>query len=88
MLSVPCPFLGNWSLNTSPQEQTCGTVDLLLGNGAVNRLCQKYRLCFPLGPCKVVIRESSSEDGRCGRIKMRIEGVQRSTMGLAYEKET
>jgi hypothetical protein len=28
---------------------------LLLGNGAVNRLFQKYRLCFPWCPCKVFI---------------------------------
>jgi hypothetical protein len=37
--------------------------ELLLGNGAVNRLCQKYRLCFVLGPCRVDIRESNSEAG-------------------------
>jgi hypothetical protein len=38
---------------------------LLLGNGAVNRLRQKYRLRFPLGPCKVVIGELNSEAGSC-----------------------
>jgi hypothetical protein len=36
---------------------------LLLGNGAVNRLRQQYRLCFLLGPYKVVIREASVESG-------------------------
>jgi hypothetical protein len=64
MWFAPCPLLGNGSLNTFPQKQTRGTVgDLLLGNGTLNRLCQQYRLCFPWGPCKVVIRESYSEAG-------------------------
>jgi hypothetical protein len=40
MSYAPCPLLGNGSLNTFPQKQTRGTNgDLLLGNGAVNRLC-------------------------------------------------
>jgi hypothetical protein len=57
MWSAPCSLLGNRSLNTFPQKQTRGTKRyLLLGNGAVNRLCQQYRLCFPWGQCKVVIR--------------------------------
>jgi hypothetical protein len=61
--SAPFPLLGNGSLNTFPQKQTRGTIrHILLGNGVVNRLCQKYRLRFPWGPCKVV-RESSSEAG-------------------------
>jgi hypothetical protein len=47
--SAPCPLLGNGSLNTFPQKQTRGTI----GNGAVNRLYQQCRLCFPWGPCKV-----------------------------------
>jgi hypothetical protein len=72
--SAPCPFLGNGSLNTFPQKQTRGKiVDRLLGNGAVNRLCPQYRLCFPWGPCKVNIRESISEDGSCGRTRMKRE---------------
>jgi hypothetical protein len=37
------------------------------------------RLCFPYDPCKFDISESSSEAGTCGRTRMRIEGVQRST---------
>jgi hypothetical protein len=62
MWSAPCPLLGNGSLNTFPQKQTRGTIGhLLIGKSAVNRLCQQYRLCFPWDPCKVVIRESSSE---------------------------
>jgi hypothetical protein len=36
---------------------------LLLVNGSVNRLCQQYRFCFLWGPCRVVIRGSSSEAG-------------------------
>jgi hypothetical protein len=49
MWSVPCPLLGNGSLNTFPQKQTRGTTgDLLLGNGALNRLYQQYRL-FSVG---------------------------------------
>jgi hypothetical protein len=36
----------------------------------------------------VGIRESSSEAGSCGRTRMRIEEVQRSTMELACEKKT
>jgi hypothetical protein len=68
-------------LNTFPQKQTRGTIgNLLLGNGAINRLCQQYRLRFPCGPCKVDIRESSSEAGSCGRTRIRIEGVKRSIM--------
>jgi hypothetical protein len=64
MWSVPFPLLGNGLLNTFPQKQTRGTVgDLVLSNGAVNRLCRQYRLYFPWGPCKVVIRQSSSKDG-------------------------
>jgi hypothetical protein len=64
MSSASCQFLGIGSLNTFPQKQTRGTMgDLLLDNGAVNRLCQKHRLCFPSGPCKVVIRQSCSEAG-------------------------
>jgi hypothetical protein len=59
MWSASCPLLGNGPLNTFPQKQTRGIVgDLLLGNSAVNRLCQQYRLCFPWGPYKVDIRES------------------------------
>jgi hypothetical protein len=77
MSFAPCPLLGNGSLNTFPQKQTRGIIDLLLGNGAVNRLCQQYRLCFPCGSRKVDIRESRSEAGSCGRTRMRTEGVQR-----------
>jgi hypothetical protein len=58
------PLLGNGSLNIFPQKQRRGTTCyLLLGNGAVNRLCQQNSLCFPWGPCKEVIRGSSSEAG-------------------------
>jgi hypothetical protein len=77
MWSTPCPLLGNGSLNTFPQKQTRGRIDLLLGNGAVNRLCQQYGLCFPWGPCKVVIRvefrswQFSSEELRIGRERER-----------------
>jgi hypothetical protein len=47
MWSASCPLLGNGSLNTFPQKQTRGTIGhLLLGNGAVNRLYQQYRMCF------------------------------------------
>jgi hypothetical protein len=90
-LSAPFPLLGNGSLNTFPQKQTRGTIDdLLLGNGAVNRLCQQYRLYFPWGPCKVDIIESNSEAGSCGRTRMRIGGVQRSKTeynGVSLRKE-
>jgi hypothetical protein len=49
MWPAPYPLLRNGSLNTFPQKQTCGTIgDLLLGNGAVNRLCQQHRL-FSVG---------------------------------------
>jgi hypothetical protein len=89
MWSAPCPLLGNGSLNTFPQKQTRGTIgDIFLGNGTVNRLCQQYRLCFPRGQCKVVIEESSSETGSCGRRRMLIELVQRSTTELACENKT
>jgi hypothetical protein len=64
---------------TGRYTQTRGIIgDLLLGNGEVNRLCQQYRLCFPLGQCKVDIRESNFEAGSCGRTRMRIGGAQRS----------
>jgi hypothetical protein len=76
MWSAPYPVLGNGLLNTFPQKQTCGTIgDLPLGNGAVNRLCQQYRLSFPWGPCKVDIRGSSSEAGSRGRTRMSMESV-------------
>jgi hypothetical protein len=42
---------------------------------------------FSWGPCKVDIRESISEAGSCGRTRMRIEGVQRSTKELACERK-
>jgi hypothetical protein len=72
MWSAQCLLLGNGSLNTLLQKQTRGTIgDLLLRNGVVNRLCQQYSLCFPGGPCKVDIRESSSEAGSCGRTGMK-----------------
>jgi hypothetical protein len=87
MGSAPCPLLGNGSLNTFPQKQTRGAIgDLLLDNGAAHSFCQQYRLCFPWGPCKLDVGESSSEAGSCGRT--RIEGVQRSTTELACEKKT
>jgi hypothetical protein len=88
MWSAPCPLLGKGSLNTFPQKQTRGTMgDLFLGNRAVNRLCQQHRLCFPWGTCKVDIRESSSEAGSsCGRTRVRIEGVQRSTAELPAKR--
>jgi hypothetical protein len=64
--SATCPLLGNGSLNKFPQKQTRGTIGhLLLVNGALNRLRQKYRLCFSCGPCRVVIRQSNSEAGSC-----------------------
>jgi hypothetical protein len=87
MWSAPCPLLGNGSLNTFPQEQTRGTIGDL-NNGAVNTLCQRCRLCFPWGPCKVDVGESSPKAGSCGRTRMRIEGVQRSTTELPCEKKT
>jgi hypothetical protein len=46
---------------TTHEHATIGR--LLLGNGVVNRLHQQYRLCFPLGPWKVVIREVNSKAG-------------------------
>jgi hypothetical protein len=62
MWSEPWPLLGNEELNTFPQKQVRGIIwGLLLGTGAVNRLCQEYRLCFPWSSWKVDIRESSSE---------------------------
>jgi hypothetical protein len=90
MWSATLPLLGNGSLNTFLQKQTLGTIgDLMLDNGAVNRLYQQYGLYFPWGPCKVVVRESSCEAGSCcGRTRMRIEGVQRSTTELACGNET
>jgi hypothetical protein len=64
MWFAPCQLLSNDSPNTFPQKQTCGKVgNLLLGNSAVNRLCQKCRLCFLYDPCRVVIRESNFEAG-------------------------
>jgi hypothetical protein len=91
MRFAPCPLLDNGSLNIFPKKYTRGTIeDLLLGKGAVNRLCQHYRLCFPWGPCKVAIRESSSEADSCGRRRMRIEEVQSSTTeykGISLRKE-
>jgi hypothetical protein len=61
---VPYPLLGNGSLNTFPRRRTRDTMGhLLLGNGAVDSLCQQYRLCFPWGPRNVVIRELISEVG-------------------------
>jgi hypothetical protein len=84
MCSVPCPLLGNGSLNTFPQNQTRWKIgDLLLGNGSVNKLCQQYRLCFPWDPCKVDIRESISEAGSCGRTRMRIVGRVNTWMAHA-----
>jgi hypothetical protein len=47
------------------EDETIGC--LLLGNGQVNWLRLQYRLCFPLGPCKVVIREANSGVGSCCR---------------------
>jgi hypothetical protein len=90
MSSAPCPFLGKGSLNTFPQKQTRGTIDLSVGNGAVKRFYQQYRLCFPWGPCKVDKRESSSEAGSWGRTGMTNEGTQRSTTeykGVSLRKE-
>jgi hypothetical protein len=86
MSSVPCALLRSGSLNTFPQTQTRGTIDLLLGNGAVNRLCQQYRLCFPWGPCKVDISESSSEASSCGRTRMERDlGSQRGRIRLKID---
>jgi hypothetical protein len=64
--------------------------DLLLSNGAVNRLCQQYKLCFPSGPRKVDIRQSSSETSSSGvwNYRMSIEIVQWRTTDLACEKKT
>jgi hypothetical protein len=40
-----------------PATHEHGTIGrLLLGNGAIKRLRQQYRLCSPWGPCNVVIR--------------------------------
>jgi hypothetical protein len=82
------PIVRQRVANTFPQKQTRGTIgDLLLGNGAVNRLCQQYRLCFPWGPCKVDVRESSSKAGSCGRTRMRIEGGTKEYNGVSLRKE-
>jgi hypothetical protein len=35
----------------------------------LNRVRQQYRLCFPWCPCKVDIKESSSEAESCVRMK-------------------
>jgi hypothetical protein len=50
-------------------HEHAATGRLLLGSFAVNRLRQQYRLCFPWGPCKVVIRESNSEAARIRLVK-------------------
>jgi hypothetical protein len=52
---------------------------LLLGNGTLNRLCQEYSLCFPLGPCSVVIRESSSEPGSSVELRVQLWSVNQRT---------
>jgi hypothetical protein len=45
-----------------PAEEYRGTIGRqFLGNGAATRLRIVERRCFPWGPCKVDIRESSSE---------------------------
>jgi hypothetical protein len=74
MWSAPFPLLGNGSLNTSPQKQTRGTIGhLLLGNGAVNRLCQQYRL-FSVGSVTRNYRRAQ-------------KGVQRITTEPVVERE-
>jgi hypothetical protein len=59
-------LLGNGPVDTFPLKRVTVIGNSLLNNGSVNRLRQQYRLCFPLGPCKVVIREANSEaDSNC-----------------------
>jgi hypothetical protein len=54
----------NKHISATQEHATIGRQ--LLGNDAVNRLRQQYRLCFPLGPCKVVISEANSKAGVVG----------------------
>jgi hypothetical protein len=61
--TIGSPLLGNRQLNTFPLKSVTTIGSVLLSNDAVNRLRQQYRLCFPLGSCKVVIRKANSEAG-------------------------
>jgi hypothetical protein len=62
-LTIGSPSLGNDPVNTFPLKRVTTVGRPFLSNGAVNKLSQKYRLCFPFGPCKVVTREANSEGG-------------------------
>jgi hypothetical protein len=60
--TIGSPLIDNSPVNTFPLKRvTIGSP--LLSNGVVNRLRQQYRLCSPLGKCKVVIREANTEAG-------------------------
>jgi hypothetical protein len=61
--TIGSPLIGNGPLNTFPLKRVTTIGSQLLSNSAVNRLRQQYKLCFPLSPCKVVIREANSEAG-------------------------
>jgi hypothetical protein len=66
-VTIENPLLSNSPVNTFPLKRVTKIGSPLLSNGAVNKLRQQYRLCFPLGPCKVVIREANSKAGSCCR---------------------
>jgi hypothetical protein len=58
--TIGSPSLGNGPVNTFPLKCVTTIGSPCLCNGALKELRQKYSLCFPLGPCKVVIREANS----------------------------
>jgi hypothetical protein len=82
------PVVGNESLNTFLQKQTSGKEGnlLLLCNMAVNRLCQKYRLCFPWDPCKVVITESNFEAGNSVQFSSVVSRRERERTRTSIER--
>jgi hypothetical protein len=56
-------LLGNDSVNIFPRKPTRATIGRLsLDNGAVNTLHQQYRLCFPWGPCRGVMKGHRRRD--------------------------
>jgi hypothetical protein len=65
------------SLSTFPHKQMRGTIEhLLLGNGAENRLCQKYRL-FSVGSVQFGYKTvESSELVAAGNVKKGISLCQ------------
>jgi hypothetical protein len=60
LCSQKTPLLGNGPVKAFLLKMT-KIGNLFLSNCAVNKSHQKYKLCFPFGPCKVVIREANSE---------------------------